>query len=237
MVLVVLGLFISVCYTMPMIEAVIIDFDDTLCLTEEACFNLENETLRRLGRDPMGRDIHLNTWGQPLYDAIQLRSPGVDADKFWDLMPSVHEEYISNGQVDVISETNLQVLDKLAQLGKKLMILTSRTEVEMKHLLVPSHTLANRITHFYYKDNMKFHKPDPRAFEVIERDHRLAPEQCVYVGDSPSDAAAAKGASLYFVASLESGVRTKADFVSYPVDAYINSFADLPDAIAALEAA
>ncbi|MGB4759594.1 MAG: hypothetical protein WBP26_06080 [Candidatus Saccharimonadales bacterium] len=80
-----------------MIKAVIIDFDDTLCLTEEACFNLENETLQRMGRKPMSRDIHKNTWGQPLYDAIRLRSPGVDADKFWEIMPTVHEEFIEGG--------------------------------------------------------------------------------------------------------------------------------------------
>lgn len=231
------GLSTPVCYTVRMIEAVIIDFDDTLCLTEEACYGLENETLRRLGREPMNRDIHRSTWGQPLYDAIQVRSPGVDADKFWEIMPTVHEEFIGNGQIDVVTEENLQTLDKLARLGKKLMILTSRTELEMKHLLAPSHHLADRIAHFYHKNNMAYHKPDPRAFEVIERDHGLKPEQCVYVGDSPSDAAAAKGARLHFVASLESGIRTEDDFSAYPVDGYIYRFTDLPKAIVSLEAA
>lgn len=220
-----------------MIEAVIIDFDDTLCLTEEACFNLENETLRRMGREPMGRDIHRNTWGQPLYDAIQLRSPGVDAAKFWELMPIVHEEFIGEGRIDIVTDENLQTLDNVAQLGKRLMILTSRSEVEMKHLLVPSHHLASRIVNFYYKDNMTYHKPDPRAFEVIERDHGLMPEQCVYVGDSPGDAAAAKGAQLHFIASLESGLRSRNDFGTYPVDRFIDKFTDLYDAIVTLESA
>jgi len=220
-----------------MIEAVIIDFDDTLCLTEEACFNLENETLRRIGREPMSRDIHRTTWGQPLYDAIQLRSPGVDADEFWKRMPNVHEEFIGKGQIDVVADENLQALDKLAQLGKKLMILTSRTEVEMKHLLVPTHHLASRIASFYYKDNMAYHKPDPRAFEVIERDHGLTSGQCAYVGDSPSDAAAAKGAGLHFIASLESGLRSREDFSAYSVDMFIDKFTDVYDAIISLEAA
>lgn len=117
------------------------------------------------------------------------------------------------------------------------MILTSRTEVEIKHLLAPAHHLASRIANFYYKDNMAYHKPDPRAFEVIERDHGFAPEQCVYVGDSPSDAAAAKGARLHFVASLESGLRSQNDFSAYPVDRFIDKFTDLYDAIVSLEAA
>lgn len=216
---------------MSKIEAVIIDFDDTLCLTEEACFGLENETLQKMDLPPMSREIHIQTWGQPLYDAIQLRSPGVDADRFWELMPSVHEEFIRNGQIDVVPEANLLTLDRLAKSGKQLMILTSRTKLEMQHLLDPNHHLAGRIGSFYYKDNMKFHKPDPRAFEIIEQEHGLTPDVCAYVGDSPGDAAAAKGAGLHFVASLESGIRTREDFAGYSVDQFIDTFPELYDAI------
>lgn len=43
---------------MGMIQAVVIDVDDTLCLTEAACFDLENEVLKRMGREPMPRAIH-----------------------------------------------------------------------------------------------------------------------------------------------------------------------------------
>lgn len=218
-----------------MIEAVIIDFDDTLCLTEEACFNLENETLRRMGRTPMDRGIHQTTWGQPLYDAIQKRSPGIDPDGFWEIMPSIHEEYIGQGQIDVVTEENLATLDRIAALGKKIMILTSRTEIEVRHLLTPSHELTSRVTSFYHKDNMKHHKPDPRAFEVIEHDHGLSASACVYVGDSPSDAIAAKGAGLHFIASLEAGLRTKKDFDGLFADVFIDKFTELDKAIGVLE--
>lgn len=219
-----------------MIKAVIIDFDDTLCLTEEACFRLENETLRRMGRGPMTREIHKSTWGMPLHDAILLRSPGVDVDEFWKLLPSVHDEFIRGGEVDVVTDENLRTLDRLAELGKKIMVLTSRTEVEVRHLLDPTHALTHRLTAFYHKDNMTYHKPDPRAFEVIERDHGLCADQCVYVGDSPGDAAAAKGAGMHFVASLESGIRERSDFADYPVDAFINTFPGLYDAVIGLDA-
>lgn len=52
---------------MQTIEAVVIDVDDTLCLTEAACFDLENETIQRMGRQPMERNVHLSTWGQPVF--------------------------------------------------------------------------------------------------------------------------------------------------------------------------
>jgi len=53
-----------------MIKTVIIDVDDTLCMTEAASFALENTALVRMGRKPMPRSIHVETWGQPLFDAI-----------------------------------------------------------------------------------------------------------------------------------------------------------------------
>lgn len=220
-----------------MIEAVILDFDDTLCLTEEGCFHLENETLRRMGREPMSRKIHKETWGQALGEAIQLRSPGVAVDEFWRLMPIVHKEYIANGQVDVVTEENLRALDRLIGLDKQVMILTSRTELEVKHLLDSGHHLAGRLSSFYYKDNMEFHKPDPRAFSVIERDHGLKPEQCVYVGDSPSDAAASNGAGVRFIASLESGIRQPSDFAAYKVERFIDRFPEIVAAVQELDMA
>ena len=219
-----------------MIQAVIIDFDDTLCLTEEGCFGLENETLRRLGLAPMSREIHKQTWGQPLGEAILVRSPGVNLDQFWRVMPTVHEEFIRSGQVDVVTEESIAALDRLAKLNKKLMILTSRTETEVKHLIDPKHHLAGRLTAFYHKGNMEFHKPDPRAFDVIERDHGLRPSQCVYIGDLPSDAAASNGAGILFIASLESGLRQVADFSQYRVDRFINRFPEIVDAVQELDA-
>ena len=147
-----------------------------------------------------------------MYEAISLRSPGVDADEFVKVHPSIHEEFIGRGEVDVVTDENLETLDKLASLDKKLMVLTSRTEIEFRHLLAPTHALAQRIVAFYHKDNTTHHKPDPRVFEVIERDHGLSPSQCVYVGDMPSDAVAANGAGLHFIASLEGGLVRRSSF-------------------------
>lgn len=65
-----------------MIEAVVIDLDDTLCLTEAACFEMENEVLERMGRLPMPREVHLETWGRPLFEAISDRAPGIDVEAF-----------------------------------------------------------------------------------------------------------------------------------------------------------
>jgi hypothetical protein len=63
------------------ISAVVVDVDDTLVLTEAVCFEIENAALAKLDRPPMTRAVHIATWGQPLLDAIRLRSPGVDVTR------------------------------------------------------------------------------------------------------------------------------------------------------------
>lgn len=217
-----------------MIRAVIIDFDDTLCLTEEACFHLENDALARMGRPPQERAVHRATWGQPLFEAIKVRSPGVDVEAYRPIWVAVHQEWMSSGRIDTTTPENLRALDELLHDGKELFVLTSRTHDEAAHLLAPDHHLASRVKAFYYKDIMQYHKPDPRAFDALLGKYHLTPAECVYVGDSPSDAQAAKGAGLHFVACLEAGIRTRKDFAAFPVDAFVQRFAELPAVIASM---
>ena len=219
---------------MATIIAVILDFDDTLCMSEAYCFNLENEVLRRMGRAAQDRELHKQTWGVDLEPAMELRSPGIDLREFWQLFPVVHKEFIETGHMDVIPMANMQILRELKEMGLQLMVLTSRTETESQHLMSSSHQLSSILNAFYHKDSNAWSKPDPRVFAHIEREHGFMPEECVYVGDSIGDAAAAKGAGLFFIASLESGLRSENDFAAYNVDAFIASFTELPVAIARL---
>lgn len=210
-----------------MVKAVIIDFDDTLCLTEAACFEFENAILALMDRKPQTRRIHKETWGQPFFEAIKLRSPGINVLMFKQLVQEMMPAWVADSRMDHLPMERLAVLDKLVDAGYELYILTSRTHAEAAHLLAPDHHLAGRIKAFYYRDIMQFHKPDPRAFDLLLKDHGFERHECVYIGDSPSDAAAAKQANLHFIASLESGLRTKTDFKDFAVDAFIDHWQDL----------
>jgi phosphoglycolate phosphatase len=218
-----------------MIEAIVIDLDDTLCMTEAASFELENETLKQIGRPTMSREVHLQTWGRPLFEAILTRSPGVDLEAFKTTYHPLIEEFTKSGKLDAIPEENYAALDKFIQLGKTIMVLTSRTHTEVRHLLEPDHLLGARIRTFYYRDNMQYHKPDPRAFDGLLKDTALQPAQCVYVGDSVGDAKAANEAGLHFIASLESGLRQMQDFDGIPVDAFVERFPDVVSVVASLD--
>ena len=217
-----------------MIRAVIVDVDDTLCLTEAASFELENDVLALLGRPPMTREVHLRTWGEPLLEAMPHRSPGLDLDRFAELFPTVHQQYLADGRLDVIPPENLRALDRLVADGRSVLLLTSRAEAEVRHLLEPDHALAGRIAGAYHQGNTRFRKPDPRAFDelIAQTGHR--PEQCVYVGDSPGDALAAGGAGIRFVACLQSGVRRLDEFDPRYVTAAVDTFPEILPVIGGL---
>ena len=147
-----------------MIKAVIIDIDDTLCLTESACFDLENEIVERMGYNPILSSVHLKTWGWPLLESILECSVGVDLDRFKEYYHPITEEYVWAGRLDNISKESYDAIDGLINDGKKVVILALRTEIELRHVLTGDHLLAARIEVFHHKDNTNFYKPDSRVF-------------------------------------------------------------------------
>ncbi|NUT33063.1 MAG: HAD family hydrolase [Hamadaea sp.] len=213
----------------------VVDVDDTLCLTEAACFALENEVLAAIGAQPIARDVHLATWGMSLMAALPIRSPGVDLDRFAVAYPDVLRAYIADGRLDAIPAENLQALAALAGQGRAVMVLTSRTAEEMSHLLDAGHPLATTLRAVFHAGNTRFGKPDPRVFDEFFAATGFDPGDCVYVGDSPGDADAARGAGLHFIACLQSGVRTRQAFDGRDVCAYVSAFPEVVAAVARLD--
>lgn len=216
-----------------MIKLVLLDFDDTICLSEESCFNFENEIAVSMGLKPMDRTIHRITWGQNLKEAIKERIPGINAGEFMRRFDKMLPEAIKSGRMDAIPERNLAVLDKLKADGKKIAVVTSRSYIEVKPMISLDHPLGTRIDAFYHRDNSEHLKPDPRVFNKALYEFDVTPQETVYVGNALKDGFAAKGADLYFVAVLESELVSKQAFanVNIEVDAYADKFTDALDFI------
>lgn len=211
-----------------MIKLVLLDFDDTLCLSEEACFHFENEIAMSMGLTPMDRAIHQITWGQSLKHAISERIPGINVGEFMRRFDKMLPQAIKDGKMDQISTKNLAALDQLQAAGKQLAVVTSRSYIEVKPMLSLDHPLGTRIDAFYHRDNSPHLKPDPRVFNKPLYELDVSPQEVVYVGDSLKDGFAAKGAGLSFVAVLESGLVGKQAFanVNLTVDHYAEKFED-----------
>ncbi len=217
-----------------MIKLVAIDVDDTLCMTEEACFHMENEAAAQLGYPPMERAVHRHNWGHPLEEAITKRFPGIHVGRFMRELTKLVPQYVSQGKLDDIQATTLNALDTLRNQGVSLAILTSRSSKEVTHFLEKNHPLQKRIQGFYHKDNSEFGKPDPRVFIQILKQFEVLPHESVYIGDTVTDAQCAKSAGLYFIATLENNLRSQSDFAHTSVDAFIRNFTEVPQVITAL---
>lgn len=210
-----------------MIKLVIIDFDDTLSLTEEACFKIENHIANKLGFPPMTRITHQKNWGKPVKEAILERIPGIDSEVFMQNLKEVLPGFAQKREIDTVSDENINTLKKLKNDGKRIAILTSRTFHEAEHLLDDNHHLNKWIEKIFHADNSKYLKPDPRAFDQIIENFNVKPDEAVYIGDSLGDAICAKGAGIHFIALLESGLRTRDNFKSVNVDFFARKFPEI----------
>ena len=210
-----------------MIKLVIVDFDDTLSLTEESCFNFENYVAEKMGFPPMTREFHQKNWGKPLRGAIVERIPGIDSDKFMELVKELLPDFVDRNAIDNISPANRDTLKIIKESGRSLAILTSRSRNEIAHLMDEKYHLHKLIERFYHYDNVDFPKPDPRVFDEVLKYFDVVPDEALYIGDTVNDGVCAKGAGLHFIALLESGLRKREDFHSIQVDFFANTFPDI----------
>lgn len=216
---------------MRMIKHFIFDFDDTLCMTEEAGFHLENSVAVKLGHKPMDREKHITTWGRPLPEVISERIPGINVSKFMLEIAIEMKKLTAERKFDLISLKTIKTLKYLKNQGYILSVLTSRVFTEVDHLLSSKYPLSEIISkdHFFYKERTYYHKPDPRVFINLLEYISAEAHEVVYVGDSPTDAVASKLAGMSFVGSLESKLRMKKDFPKGFVDLFIKNISDLQD--------
>ena len=214
-----------------MIGLVIFDFDDTLSMTEAGCFAMENAVAKQLGLPEMSRGVHRKTWGRLLKDVLPERFPGVDVLRFLRTLEDMIPRFAGRGIIDAVPRKNLETLDELKRRGSRTAVLTSRMAFECGHLTAPGGLLEGRIDRFYFKESYAHAKPDPRVFSGVLADFDTPPGDAVYIGDSPGDATCAKGAGLYFVACLESGLRARESFAPEAVDAFVDDLSELTAAL------
>jgi phosphoglycolate phosphatase len=208
-------------------KAVIFDFDDTVCMTGDAGFQIENEVAISLGFAPMPWEVHKQTWGNPLSETYDIRIPGVPKEAYLKQVIQQREKWTQEGKTDVLEPEILQMMDNLRNAGYVLGIVTSREYSECKHLLDAESPLNNRINYFHYREKSPYVKPNPRVFEEALQILAVDPEEALYIGDSMTDAKAANGAGIPFIATLESGLRSKEDFSEYRVEQFIYSLTEL----------
>ena len=114
------------------------------------------------------------------------------------------------------------VLVRLKEEGRRLAIVTAkrRSTVELAFARVPLGHLFETVVG---GDETERHKPDPEPLLVAAGRLRVSPHECAYVGDSPFDMRAARGAGMHGVAVTWGGIHGRARLEEEKPDAIVDT--------------
>lgn len=181
-----------------MTEAVLLDFDGTVIDTTELIY----ESMRRaadevLGREP-SREVLMAHAGQPLPRQMEL----LDSGKAEELLESyrIYNEEHHEGLIREFPDVETS-LARLREAGLALAVVTSKRRFSVEMALNSFPGLRKFVDAFMTMEDAPQHEPHPAPLLMdLELLGNVAPEKAAYVGDTPSDVAAARAAGVTSVA-------------------------------------
>ena len=217
-----------------MTQAVLFDNDGVLVETENLYFDASRETLAEAGVDltlQLYQEISLRR-GQNLMDLASER--GLTTEAIDELRQRRDDRYAARLQAGVtVLPGARETVERLLGEGKRLAIVTTCPGA---HFAI-QHRQTGLLSHFevvLVREDYPKAKPHPDGYATAVRRLGLTPGDCVAIEDTQRgvEAAVAAGVRCFAVASpLTHGT----DFERH--EALLDSVAQLPDAIAALDAA
>ncbi len=183
-------------------RAVIFDLDGTLLDTLTDIANAANKSLAQLGQPPHPESDYKIYVGE---GADVLARRVLPADK-QTLAPEMLRLYAANYSAHAFDHTApypgiIPLLDALTQRGIALAVLTNKLQAATEQVMqryFPNHHFA--ALHGHREGVPK--KPDPAPALQLARDINVAPQNCIFVGDSKTDMLTARAAGMTAVGCL-----------------------------------
>jgi pyrophosphatase PpaX len=181
------------------LRVALFDFDGTLVDTTELIYqSMRHATGEVLGRDDLPREVLLANVGQPLPRQMEL----LDAERAEELLESYRLH--NNEHHDSLIGEFPGVEGSLARLrsaGVKMAVVTSKRRPSVEMALERFPGLGEVVDRFVTMEDTEEHKPRPGPLlKGLELLGGVLGEEAAYVGDSPFDVAAARGAGVKSVA-------------------------------------
>lgn len=212
---------------MALFSAVIFDFDYTLADSSKGVQECINNALVRLGLPPASPDEIKKTIGMSLLDtlvALTGKAHKDQGDEFYSLFIKRADEVMVN--MTTVFEDVPKVIGLLSDKGVSLGIASTKFRYRIETIL----RRVGLLEHFDVivgGEDVSRQKPDPEGI-LLAIERLGAHKSALYVGDSPTDAEAAKRAGIPFVAVL-SGVTPRESFSDYPFYHIIENLVELVD--------
>lgn len=212
----------------PPVQAIIFDFDYTLADSSRgviACFNF---ALGRLGLPSADDAVIRQTIGLTLPDALVMLG-GKEytryTDEFTQLFMERADEIMADSTqlFDIVPETIAALRDFGIRLGIFSLKYRYRIETVLKR-----ERLLGAFEVIIGAEDVSEYKPNPKGLLVAMERLNCVRQNCLYVGDSLTDAKTAQRADTDFIAVL-SGVTPRATFEAYDAYAILRDVSGLLD--------
>ena len=208
------------------IQTIIFDFDYTLADSSEGVIECINFALDRLGL-PLAADAEIRqTIGLPLPDTLAMLV-AKEYTRYTDEFTRLFVERADEVMVDMTELFDIvpETVAALQKLGIQLGIVTLKYRYRIESILRRERLLdAFEVT--IGAEDVSEHKPSPKGLLVALERLNCVRQNCVYIGDSKTDAETARRAGVAFIAVL-SGVTPRSAFEDYDVYAILEDVSGL----------
>jgi phosphoglycolate phosphatase len=209
-----------------LIQAILFDFDYTLADSSQGVIDCIGFALDELGFPPVSDDVACRTIGLSLPDTLVAlagpQPPKVSAS-FARLFVEQADRVMA-GKTVLFPEVRATVA-RLRERGLVLGIVSTKYRRRIEAIL-GREGLLSQFAVIVGGEDVTRHKPDPESLWLAMERLDVGLEEVLYVGDSVTDAEAAKRAGITFVAVL-SGPTTGEAFEEYETCALVGKLAQL----------
>lgn len=211
-------------------ELIIFDLDGTLIDSSDDIAWAANRTLLYMGKSEREIEVIKENIGWGVKVLIERLMPGEDEGRIRTARGKFLEYYWEHLNVKTFLYPGvLDTLKYLKGIDKILAIVTNK-QIKYTERIIEELAIKNLFDMVLGGDSLTNRKPHPEPVEKIIAALAVQKEMAVFVGDSPVDCEAGKGAGIFTI-GVEYGFRDKEDLINAGFDLLIKEFSELRDII------
>lgn len=211
-------------------ELIIFDLDGTLIDSSDDIAWAANKTLLYMGKSEREIEVIKENIGWGVKVLIERLMPGEDEGRIRTARGKFLEYYWEHLNVKTFLYPGvLDTLKYLKGIDKKMAIVTNK-QIKYTERIIEELAIKNLFDMVLGGDSLTNRKPHPEPVEKIIAALAVQKDMAVFVGDSPVDCEAGKGAGIFTI-GVEYGFRDKEDLISAGFDLLIKEFSELRDII------
>lgn len=209
---------------------IIFDLDGTLVDSSDDIAWAANKTLLYMGKSEREIEVIKENIGWGVKVLIERLMPGEDEGRIRTARGKFLEYYWEHLNVKTFLYPGvLDTLKYLKGIDKKMAIVTNK-QIKYTERIIEELAIKNLFDMVLGGDSLTNRKPHPEPVEKIIAALAVQKDMAVFVGDSPVDCEAGKGAGIFTI-GVEYGFRDKEDLISAGFDLLIKEFSELRDII------